>query len=254
MGEGARVFSEFFIERPIFACVIAVVITLAGAVSYLFLPAAQFPEITPPQVQVLAIYQGASSKVVEASVTIPLEVQINGVEGMTYMSSTSADDGSSTIIVTFEIGYDLDIAAVDVLNRVETARAQLPDEVVRAGISVTKQTNDLTIVPNVYSPDGKFDDLFISNYVYIRVQDVLNRLPGVGNLLIFGQRKFAMRIWLDPAKLASLGITVEEVTNAISSQNQDIATGMIGQPPTPSGQEFQYTLTTLGRLEAVEGS
>ena len=245
-------FSAFFIQRPIFASVIAIIITLAGAVSYIFLPVAEFPPIAPPTIQVSATYTGANAEVVEAAVTTPLEEQINGVEGMTYMSSNSANDGSSTITVTFEIGYDLDIAAVDVLNRVETARAQLPEEVVRAGISVTKQTNDLTIVPNVYSPDGRYDDLFISNYVYIRVQDILNRLPGVGNLLIFGQRKFAMRVWLDPAKMASLGVTAEEVTDAIASQSQDTATGMIGQPPVPAGQEFQYTLTTLGRLEAAE--
>ena len=245
-------FSEFFIQRPIFASVIAVVITLAGAVSYIFLPVAEFPDIAPPTVQVSATYTGAGSEVVEAAVTTPLEQQINGVEGMTYMSSTSANDGTSTIIVTFEIGYDLDIAAVDVLNRVETARGQLPDEVIRAGISVTKQTNDLTIVPNLYSPDGQYDDLFISNYVYIRVQDILSRIPGVGSLTIFGQRKFAMRVWLDPGKLASLRITADDVANAISRQNQDVAVGQIGAPPTPQGQQFQYALRTLGRLQTVE--
>ena len=217
-----------------------------------FLPIGQYPPIAPPTVAVSATFTGANASVVEASVTTPLEEQINGVEGMAYMSSVSADDGTVTITVTFETGYDLDIAAVDVQNRVEIATAQLPDEVVQAGISVTKQSTDLTIVPNLYSPDGRYDSLFISNYINIHVLNVLKRIPGIGEVLIFGERKFAMRIWLDPEKMASLGVTADDVSKAISEQNQVVAAGSLGRPPAPKGQVFQFTLDTLGRLDSVE--
>jgi len=246
------VLSSFFIGRPIFATVIAIAIVLVGAVSLPFLPIAQYPPIAPPTVVVAATFTGASASVVEASVTTPLEEQINGVEGMVYMSSVSADDGTVTITVTFETGYDLDIAAVDVQNRVEVAASQLPEEVVQAGIAVTKQSSDLTVVPSLYSPDGRYDTLFISNYVDIHVIDVLSRIPGVGDVTIFGERKFAMRIWLDPQRMASLGITVEDVASAIAEQNQVVAAGALGEPPAPQGQVFQFTLTTMGRLESAE--
>ncbi len=244
--------SDFFIKRPIFATVLAIAIVLVGAVSLPFLPIGQYPPIAPPTVAVTATFTGANASVVEASVTTPLEEQINGVEGMVYMSSVSADDGTVTITVTFETGYDLDIAAVDVQNRVEIAVSQLPAEVVQAGISVTKQSSDLTIVPNLYSPDGRYDSQFISNYINIHVLDVLKRIPGIGEVMIFGERKFAMRIWLDPERMASLGVTTEDVTKAISEQNQVVAAGSLGQPPAPDGQVFQFALTTMGRLESVE--
>ena len=244
--------SDFFINRPIFATVLAIAIVLVGAVSLPFLPIGQYPPIAPPTVAVTATFTGANASVVEASVTTPLEEQINGVEGMVYMSSVSADDGTVTITVTFETGYDLDIAAVDVQNRVEIAVSQLPAEVVQAGISVTKQSSDLTIVPNLYSPDGRYDSQFISNYINIHVLDVLKRIPGIGEVMIFGERKFAMRIWLDPERMASLGVTTEDVTKAISEQNQVVAAGSLGQPPAPDGQVFQFALTTMGRLESVE--
>ncbi|HMB77406.1 MAG TPA: efflux RND transporter permease subunit, partial [Kiloniellaceae bacterium] len=244
--------SNFFIARPIFASVIAIIFVLLGAVSLPFLPVGQFPEIAPPTVVVNATFTGASAEVVEASVTTPLEEQINGVEGMTYMSSVSANDGTVSITVTFETGYDLDIAAVDVQNRVEIATSQLPQEVVRAGVTVTKQSSDLTIVPNLYSPDGSLDQLFISNYIDIHILDVLDRIPGVGETNIFGERKFAMRIWLDPDKMASLGIATNDVTAAVSAQNQEVAAGAIGQPPVPKGQTFQFTLTTQGRLKTAQ--
>lgn len=244
--------SDFFIQRPIFATVLAIAIILVGGVSLPFLPIGQYPPIAPPTVAVTATFTGANASVVEASVTTPLEEQINGVEGMVYMSSVSADDGTVTITVTFETGYDLDIAAVDVQNRVEIAVSQLPAEVVQAGISVTKQSSDLTIVPNLYSPDGRYDSQFISNYINIHVLDVLKRIPGIGEVMIFGERKFAMRIWLDPEKMASLGVTTEDVTKAISEQNQVVAAGSLGQPPAPDGQVFQFALTTMGRLESVE--
>ncbi|MEO1092258.1 MAG: multidrug efflux RND transporter permease subunit [Pseudomonadota bacterium] len=244
--------SPFFINRPIFATVLAIAIVLVGAVSVPFLPVGQYPPIAPPTVAVSATFTGANASVVEASVTTPLEEQINGVEGMVYMSSVSADDGTVTITVTFETGYDLDIAAVDVQNRVEIAVSQLPAEVVQAGITVSKQSTDLTIVPSLFSPDGRYDSLFISNYLTIHVIDVLKRIPGVGQVLSFGERKFAMRIWLDPERMASLGVTVEDVATAVSEQNQAVAAGSLGQPPAPDGQVFQFTLTTLGRLESVE--
>ncbi len=244
--------SDFFIHRPVFATVLAIVIVLVGAVSLPFLPIGQFPPIAPPTVVVSATFTGANASVVEASVTTPLEEQINGVEGMVYMSSVSADDGTASITVTFEIGYNLDIAAVDVQNRVQVAESQLPEEVVQAGITVSKQSTDLTIVPALYSPDRSYDPLFISNYINIHVLDVLSRIPGIGEVIMFGDRKFAMRIWLDPAKMASLGVTAEDVADAISEQNQVVAAGSLGQPPAPDGQMFQFTLTTLGRLETVE--
>jgi hydrophobe/amphiphile efflux-1 (HAE1) family protein len=194
----------------------------------------------------------ANARAVEDSVTTPLEEQINGVEGMVYMSSVSADDGTSTITVTFETGYNLDIAAVDVQNNVEIASSQLPDEVVRAGVTVTKQSSDITIAPNLYSPDGRYDTLFISNYITIHIFDVINCIPGVGMLQMFGERTFAMRIWLDPQKMASLGVTAEDVTSAVSDQNQVVAAGALGQEPATEGQVFQFTLSTLGRLQTVE--
>lgn len=249
---GGEVLSGFFIERPIFATVLAVAITIVGAVSMPFLPIGQYPPIAPPTVVVSATFTGANARAVEDSVTTPLEEQINGVEGMVYMSSISADDGTSTITVTFETGYDLDIAAVDVQNNVEIASSQLPDEVVQAGITVTKQSADITLAPNLYSPDGRYDVLFLSNYITIHILDVLKRIPGIGEVQVFGERKFAMRIWLDPQKMASLGVTADDVATAVSDQNQVVAAGALGQAPAPDGQVFQFTLSTLGRLESAE--
>ncbi|MEM7398114.1 MAG: multidrug efflux RND transporter permease subunit [Pseudomonadota bacterium] len=242
----------FFINRPIFASVLAIVIVLLGAVSLPFLPVGQYPPIAPPTVVVSATFTGANARAVEESVTTPLEEQINGVEGMVYMSSVSADDGTSNITVTFETGYNLDIAAVDVQNNVEIASSQLPDEVVQAGVTVTKQSSDITIVPNLYSPDGRYDTLFISNYITIHILDVMKRIPGVGQTKMFGERTFAMRIWLNPQKMASLGVTAEDVETAVSDQNQVVAAGALGQQPAPQGQVFQFTLSTLGRLQTVE--
>ncbi len=246
------VLSAFFISRPIFATVLAIVIVVLGAVSMPFLPIGQYPPIAPPTVVVSAMFTGANARAVEDSVTTPLEEQINGVEGMVYMSSVSSDDGTSTITVTFETGYDLDIAAVDVQNNVEIASSQLPDEVVQAGVTVTKQSSDITLAPNLYSPDGRYDTLFISNYITIHILDVMKRIPGVGEVQMFGERTFAMRIWLDPQKMASLGVTAEDVTKAVSDQNQVVAAGALGQQPAPEGQVFQFTLSTLGRLQTAE--
>jgi len=243
---------DFFINRPILATVLAILITLIGGISIPILPVAQFPEISPPTVNVAATFTGASSEVVEETVTTPIEEQINGVEGMTYMSSDSSNDGTMSINVTFEIGYDLDIAAVDVQNRVQLATPRVPEEVSKYGISVNKQSTSFVLAVNLISPDGSRDDLFLSNYIDIHISDVLKRIPGVGNLTIWGEREYSMRIWLNPDKLASLGITTTDVADAIEEQNIQVAAGSIGQPPIPKGQQFQFTITTLGRLETVE--
>ena len=243
---------DFFIARPIFASVLAILITLAGLASLPLLPVAQFPHITPPTVRVSASYPGASAPVVENSVTIPLEQQINGVEGMLYMSSNSANDGSSTIVVTFEVGYDQNIAAVDVQNRIAVALPQLPEEVQRSGITVRRVSTDLTLVVSLISPDHSRDDLYLANYAGINISDRLKRLPGVGDVTIFGERRYSMRVWLDPDKLAKLGVSAQDVIDVLREQNQQVAAGVVGQPPTPAGQQFQYALTTKGRLSLPE--
>jgi len=243
---------DFFIGRPVFASVLAILITFAGAVCIPLLPVAQFPRITPPTVSVRSSYPGASAEVVEGSVTIPLEQQINGVEGMLYMSSTSNNDGSSSITVTFEVGYDLNIAAVDVQNRIAVALPQLPEEVQRAGITVRRVSTDLTIVVNLISPDGSRDDVFLSNWADINISDRVKRLNGVGDVVLFGERRYSMRVWLDPDKLAKLGVTSQDVVSSLREQNQQVAAGVLGQPPAPNGLAFQYALTARGRLETPE--
>jgi len=243
---------DFFINRPILSTVIAILITLVGLISIPILPIAQFPPISPPTVQVSATYIGASAEVVEETVTTIIEEQINGVEGMTYMQSQSSNDGTSGITVTFEVGYDLDIAAVDVQNKVELAKARLPSEVNNYGLDVEKQSTSLTLAVNLLSPDGSRDAIFISNYIDIHIKDVIQRVPGVGSLSIWGERKYSMRVWMDPDKLTSVGLTPTDVSNAIQDQNQQIPAGSIGQPPIPTGQQFQYSITTKGRLSTVE--
>src|SRR5919198_229452 len=201
------VFVNFFIDRPIFASVLAIVIGGAGAGAIPSPPIAMFPEITPPQVVVTATYPGASAEVVEQTVTTPIEQQVNGVENMIYMSSRSGSDGTMTLTVTFKVGADLDIAAVNVQNRVALAQPQLPPDVVRQGISVTKQSPDLVEVVGLISPDGSRDELYLSNYATLQVRDVLARVPGVGQVQVFNGRDYGMRLWLNPDKLASLGLT-----------------------------------------------
>ncbi len=245
-------FVNFFIKRPIFSTVISLVIVLAGVVCIPILPVAQFPEIAPPTVQVTASYYGASAEVVEQTVTQPIEQQINGVEGMTYMTSISGNDGSSTITVTFDVGYDLNIAAVDVQNRVNIALPQVPEDVRRYGVTTQKQSTNFILIVNLFSPDGRYDDLFLSNYASINIVDVLKRIHGVGNVQIFGERKYSMRFWLDPDRLTGMDLTVQEVINAIQDQNIQVAAGGIGDPPSPKGQAFQYAIQTKGRLESVD--
>jgi hydrophobe/amphiphile efflux-1 (HAE1) family protein len=239
---------NFFIHRPIFASSIAIIMVLAGAIALRFLPVAQLPEVTPPQVVVSAAYPGASAEVVANTVTTPLEQQINGVPGMIYMSSVSANDGRSTITVTFKVGYPVDIAAVDVQNRVASAQGELPAIVNQAGITVSKKNPSILLGVSLYSPDGSVDLVDISNYAYLQVVDPLKRLPGVGDVTIFGERRYSMRIWLDPDKLAELGITATDVQNAIAEQNVQAAAGKLGQSPAPPGTEFEYQVNALGRL------
>ncbi|RWO01463.1 multidrug efflux RND transporter permease subunit [Mesorhizobium sp.] len=239
---------NFFIHRPIFASSIAIIMVLAGTICYFLLPVSQFPDITPPQVVVSANYPGASAQVVADTVTTPLEQQINGVQGMTYMSSSSSNDGSSTITVTFEVGYPLSTAAVDVQNRVSQAASSLPAIVNQGGVTIKKQNPNFVLIVNLTSPDGSVDPVALSNLAYLQVVDPLKRLPGVGDVQIFGERRYSMRVWLDPDKLANLGITAVDVQNAIAEQNVQVAAGKIGQSPAPAGTAFEMQVNAVGRL------
>ncbi|MGC2161491.1 MAG: multidrug efflux RND transporter permease subunit [Silvibacterium sp.] len=239
---------DFFIHRPVFATVCALLIVLAGAVVIPTLPISLYPTLAPPQVTVSSNYIGANAQVVESAVTIPLEEQINGVEGMRYISSTSSNDGTSTITTTFQTGYDLNIAAVDVQNRVASAQGRLPQAVNNTGITITKANSNFVFAAAFLSPHKSYSDLFISNYIDVYVKDALKRIPGVGDVLIFGERKYAMRIWLDPAKLAARGLTASDVTNALAEQNVEIPAGQVGQPPSDPKQAYQIPIRVVGRL------
>jgi HAE1 family hydrophobic/amphiphilic exporter-1 len=245
-------FSRFFIYRPIFASVISIVIVLVGTLSIPLLPIESMPTITPPSVQVSARYPGAGASVVEEAVTAPLEEKINGVENMIYMSSKSASDGSCNITVTFEIGTDVDMATVLVQNRVKEAEPGLPEEVKRQGVSVKKQSTNLVLMVNLISPEGTYDELFVSNYVTTRIKDVLARTSGVSDVKIFGAKDFGMRVWLDPLKLRARDLTTADVLAALQEQNVQVAAGQIGSQPAPGDQPFEYTVNTLGRLASVE--
>ena len=241
-------FVDFFIRRPIFATVCALLIVLAGAVVVPSLPISLYPELAPPQVVVTSNYIGANSQIVESAVTIPLETSINGVEGMRYISSTSSNDGTSSITITFRTGYDLSIAAVDVQNRVATAQGRLPATVNATGITITKANSNFVFAAGVFAENNRYSNEFISNYLDVYVKDALKRVPGVGDVLIFGERKYAMRIWLDPARLAARGLTALDVTNALSEQNVEVAAGQLGQPPSDNSQTYQMAVRVVGRL------
>ena len=244
-------FVDFFIKRPIFSGVIAIVIVIAGAVCIPILPVAQFPEISPPTVQVTTTYTGAAAEVVELTVTQPIEEQVNGVEGMTYMYSTSSSDGTMKLTVTFDVGYNLQIAAVDVQNRVAIALPQVPEDVRRYGVTTKKQSTNFLMVVNLIAKDKNLDAIYLSNYANINLVDALKRIPGAGDVQIFGERKYSMRAWLEPDKLTGLDLTCNDVVEAIREQNLQVPAGQIGQPPSPPGQTFTYSITALGRLSKV---
>lgn len=248
----SKPFSEIFIRRPRFAFVISAVIMLAGFIAMQVIPVAQFPDITPPQVNVSASYPGASAEVVNDTVAIPIEEQVNGVENMLYMSSTSDNNGGYSLTVTFEIGTDPDIAAVNVQNRVSLAEPKLPDEVRRNGISVTKQSSSFLMVIGVVSPNKTHDPLYLSNYTNINVVDALARVDGVGKAALFGPLDYAMRIWLDPDRMSNMQISVDDVTAALRDQNVQASVGQIGSPPLAGNPAHQYSLHARGRLKTVK--
>jgi HAE1 family hydrophobic/amphiphilic exporter-1 len=245
-------FVEFFIQRPVFATVCAILITLIGAVSIPALPIAQYPTLALPQVTVSSFYTGASSEVVESAVTTPLELAINGVQGMKYIESASGSDGTSTITVTFDVDRDIDLAAVDVQNRVSTAQGRLPNEVKQTGVVITKNSGSFVLAVALFSEDGRYDQKFISNYADVFMRDALKRVPGVADVQIFGERKFSMRIWLDPTRLAARQLTALDVVNALLEQNVQVAAGAVGVPPAPTGQSYQLTVRAQGRLTRPE--
>src|SRR5437762_9264942 len=250
--------ARFFIDRPVLAWVISVVIILLGAIAAALLPIAEYPEITPPNVQVTAKYPGANAQVVADTVAAPIEQQVVGVEGMLYMSSQSNNDGSYTLDVTFALGTDVNVAQVLVQNRVAIAEPTLPDVTRAIGVTVKKRAPDILLGVSLYAEDNPetgrpyYDQLYMSNYATIQLKDALARVEGVGDVTIFGQQDYSMRVWLDPDKLQSRGLTAGDVIRVLREQNVQVAAGQIGQPPVPRGQDFQYTLSTLGRLIEAE--
>ena len=241
-------FVETFIKRPILASVCSLVIILVGAISIPTLPIAQFPELAPPQVQVIAFYNGASAQTVETAVTIPLEQAINGIEGMQYMTSSSGSDGTAAVTVTFDVTRNLDIAAVDVQNRISQVSGRLPNEVNAVGVAVTKVSNNFVLAAGAFAEHGEYDLAFVSNYVDRFVKDELKRVPGVGDVVLFGERRYAMRLWIDPDRLAGRNITADEVVQALREQNVQIAAGQVGAPPIRAGQTYQISVRAAGRL------
>ena len=241
-------FAHFFIGRPIFASVLSIVIVIAGLLALLRLPIAEYPPVVPPTVVVKALYPGANPKVIADTVATPIEQEVNGVEDMLYMSAQCASDGSMSLTITFKIGTDLDKAQVLVQNRVAVAEPRLPEEVRRLGVTTDKQSPDITMVVNLFSPSGRYDQVYVSNYAFLQVKDVLARLPGVGSIIIFGARDYSMRIWLDPQKLAARSLTADDVVDAIREQNVQVAAGQVGQPPIGPGLSFQYIVNAQGRL------
>lgn len=243
--------SRFFIQRPKFALVISIILTLAGAIALAVLPVAEYPKISPPSVSVTAFYTGASAEVVEQAIADPIETSVNGVEDMIYMSSKSANDGSYSLNVTFDVGTDPDMAQVNVQNRVSQIESKLPQEVRMVGVTVKKRSPDLLMVLNFYSPDGKYDDQFLINYINLNVKDQLARVKGISEVGVIGGGEYAMRVWLDPEKMANLKLTTSDVYASLAEQNVQVAAGRVGAAPYDNAQEVQFNLVTKGRLETV---
>ena len=241
-------FPHFFIDRPIFASVLSIVIVLVGGLAILKLPVAEYPPVVPPTVVVKAVYPGANPKVIADTVATPIEEEVNGVEDMLYMSAQCTSDGAMSLTITFKLGTDLDKAQVLVQNRVDVAVPRLPEEVRQLGVTTAKSSPDITMVVNLYSPDDSRDEVYVSNFAFLQVKDVLSRLPGVGSIILFGARDYSMRIWLDPGKVAARNLTAADVVSAIREQNAQVAAGQIGSPPMGKGLSFQYIVSAQGRL------
>src|SRR3984885_2715980 len=250
-------FVRFFIQRPVFASVCALLIVLAGSAVIPTLPISQFPNLAPPQVGVTSIYIGASAQTVESAVTIPIEQQINGAEGMKYVTSTSGNDGTSSVIATFDLNRDPDLATVDIQNRVNTAQGRLPSAVKAVGITTAKTSQNFVFGAAIFADkdqSGKdlYSTLFLSNYLDVYVRDSLKRIPGVADVIIFGERKYSMRLWLDPARMAGRALTATDVVTALSEQNVEIAAGQVGQQPSIPGQDYQVSVRVVGRLSETD--
>ncbi len=245
-------FSRFFIDRPIFAAVLSIVIFAAGLIAIPLLPISEYPEVVPPSVVVRTVYPGANPKVIAETVATPLEEAINGVEDMMYIKSVAGSDGVLQMTVTFRPGTDADDAAVRVQNRVSQALARLPEDVRRQGVTTQKQSPTFLMVVHLTSPDGKYDTLYLRNYARLHVKDALARLPGVGDAQIFGGGDYAMRVWLDPDKVASRGLTAGDVVRAMREQNVQVSAGQLGAEPMPNGSDFLTLINAQGRLRTVE--
>src|SRR6201998_544369 len=245
-------FSNFFIRRPIFAGVLSMVIFLIGLLAMFTLPISEYPEVVPPTIVVQASYPGANPKTIAETVASPLEQEINGVENSIYMFSQATGDGVMTLTITFKLGTDVDKAQVQVQNRVSQALPKLPEEVRRLGVTTIKQSPDLTMVVHLFSPNGRYDEVYLRNYATLQVKDVLARIPGAGDVEVFGSGDYAMRIWLNPDKVAARNLTASDVVNAIREQNVQVAAGAIGQQPVPGPVDFELQINAKGRLISTE--
>src|SRR5215475_1522917 len=242
---------NFFIERPVLSTVVALIMVLTGALAAFGLPVAQYPQVVPPQVTVNTTLPGANAEVVAQSVAAAVEQQVNGAQDMLYMSSKSGNDGSYSLTVTFEIGTDKNIDQIEVQKRVAIAQSQLPPDVIRNGITVRKSTTDFLEVISLTSPERRYDSVFLSNYALINLYDALGRVPGVGQVRIFGARDYSMRIWLNPERMARLGVTASDIASVVREQNVVAPAGSLGLPPVPEGQQMQYSVFVKGRLASA---